>query len=113
MEDLRRLTEAYVEAFNTKNLNAVADLLNDDFSITDPTVTALGPKPVALQFIGNLFANHEILIFQAKRILVDAPYTVLHFTLVLNETPYDGLDLITWSAGKMDRIEAHLTPRAL
>jgi ketosteroid isomerase-like protein len=101
-----------VEAFNTKNLYAVADLLADDFCLTDPTVTALGPKPVALQFIGDLFASHETLSFQAQRIVVDAPYTTLQFTLILNDTTYDGVDLISWSAGRMVRMEAYLTPRS-
>lgn len=112
MEDLRQLTEAYVEAFNTKNLDAVAALLDDDFSLTDPTVTALRPKPVALQLISDLFVSHITLTFKAQQILVDAPYTAIHFMLTLDETTYDGMDLISWSCGRMIRMDAYLTPRS-
>ena len=111
MENLRQLTETYVEAFNGKNLGSVAALLDDDFSLSDPTVTDLRPKQAALQLISDLFIRHNTLVFQAQRILVDAPCSVIQFTLTLDETTYDGVDLIVWEYGKMIRMVAYLTPR--
>ena len=101
MENLRQLTETYVEAFNGKNLGSVAALLDDD----------LRPKQAALQLISDLFIRHNTLVFQAQRILVDAPCSVIQFTLTLDETTYDGVDLIVWEYGKMIRMVAYLTPR--
>lgn len=111
MHNLARLTEDYVKAFNDKDLALVADLMADDFTLTDPSVTSLGPKDKALAFIANLFKSHPSLSFESHKIICDTPYTALHFSLTLGDVIYDGVDLITWREGRMICMEAYLTPR--
>jgi hypothetical protein len=111
MHDLRRLTKQYVSAFHSKDLAAISILMAEDFTLTDPSVSSLGPKDKALQYIKELFANNPSLSFEAHKILIDAPYSALHFVITLNGAVYDGVDMITWMEGKMISMDAYLTPR--
>ena len=111
MSDLRSLTEQYVSAFHSKDLAAISVLMAEDFTLTDPSVSSLGPREKALQYIKELFDNNPSLSFKARKILVDAPYSALHFAITLNGTIYDGVDMITWMEGKMISMDAYLTPR--
>ncbi|MEB3168803.1 MAG: nuclear transport factor 2 family protein [Synechococcaceae cyanobacterium] len=111
MNDLLTLTQRYVVAFNNKDLASIAPLLADDFQLTDPSVKNLGPKEEALTYIHGIFTAHASLSFSAAKIIVDPPYSALHFVLVLNETILDGVDVITWENGQMKYMEAYLTPR--
>ena len=101
MVDLRQLTYAYVQAFHNKDLEAIAVLLADDFTLNDPAVTALCPKTAVLEFTGELFASHESLEFEAHTILVDGAHSVVHFVLELDSKVFDGVDLISWGEDKM------------
>lgn len=111
MASLKLLTEVYIMAFNNNDLVGIADLMDDSFVLTDPNVRKLGPKDKVLEYLQKLFDGCKLLDFNARVILVDAPYTLVHFTLGLNETTYDGVDIIFWSEGKMQSIDAYLTAR--
>ena len=111
MSDIRTLTAAYVAAFDARDLDKVAGFMAEDFELTDPEVTALTPKPAVLDYIKGLFDANTDLSFTAHRVLVDGDASVIHFTLTLGETVLDGVDLITWAAGKMVSMQAYLTPR--
>jgi hypothetical protein len=111
MPDLSSLTEQYVSAFHSKDLAAISVLMAEDFTLTDPSVSSLGPREKALQYIKELFDNNPSLSFKAHKILVDEPYSALHFAITLNGTIYDGVDMITWMEGKMISMDAYLTPR--
>ena len=111
MADLRKLTQEYIVAFNTRDLDKVGSLLAEEFELTDPEVTALAPKSEVLKYIKGLFDAHDILRFEARSILVDGNLSVIHFTLRLGETILDGVDVIAWMGQKMVRMEAYLTLR--
>jgi hypothetical protein len=111
MPDLRSLTEQYVSAFHSKDLAAISILMAEDFTLTDPSVSSLGPRDKALQYIKELFANNPSLSFEAHKILIDESYSALHFAITLNGAIYDGVDMITWMEGKMISMDAYLTPR--
>jgi ketosteroid isomerase-like protein len=111
MSNLRSLTEQYVSAFHSKDLSAIAVLMAEDFTLTDPSVSSLRPKEKALQYIKELFDNNPSLSFEAHKILIDAPYSALHFAITLNGTIHDGVDMITWMEGKMISMDAYLAPR--
>ncbi len=112
MVDLRQLTEQYVAAFHSRDINGVAVLLAESFTLTDPAVTRLGPRHNALEYIQELFTNNPSLHFEAHKILVDASHSALHFAITLDGKTYDGVDVITWEDGKMICLDAYLTARA-
>ena len=113
MVDLRKLTEDYISAFDTCDLDRVAEFLADGFELTDPEVTALTPKKKVLEYIGELFDANESLSFEAHSIFVDGNASVVHFTLILDEIVLDGVDVIAWQSGKMISMQAYLTPRKI
>ena len=109
MADLRELTQQYVAAFNAKDIDGVAVLLSEEFCLTDPSVTRLGPREKSIQYIHGLFKANSLLEFDAKTILVDGNSSVIHFMLALDGGIYDGIDLISWSQDKMVEMNAYLT----
>ena len=111
MPDIRKLTRAYVAAFDARDLDAVDALLANDFSLTDPSVTGLTPKSAVLKFIGGLFEENDRLSFAAHQILADGDMSVIHFTLTLNDAVLDGVDVIEWKDGMMISMNAYLTAR--
>lgn len=108
MADLRKLTQQYVDAFNARDIKGVADLLSSDFSLTDPSVTCLGPRDKVIEYIDELFRQNPSLRFVAKRILVDGNSSAIHFMLSLGADIYDGIDLIDWDHDKMRNMNAYL-----
>ncbi len=111
MNDIRKLTEGYVAAFNARNLDEVAYYLAERFELTDPEVTALSPKVDVLKYIGELFDAQTNMSFEAHLILIDDNVSVIHFTLTLGTLVFDGVDIITWEFQKMTSMKAYLTPR--
>lgn len=111
MTDIRKLTEEYVAAFNSRDLNKVENLLSENFELTDPEVTALTPKNNVLKYIRQLFDAHDSFRFETKCILVDENISVIHFTLTLGAVVLDGVDVITWKNLSMIKMEAYLTQR--
>lgn len=112
MTDIRKLTESYVRAFDEKNLSAVAELMEENFFLTDPEVTELTPKASVLEYISVLFEeNGPPFSFEADRILVDGNYSVIEFRLILGEAALKGIDIIEWEGKKMTSMRAHLTPQ--
>ena len=112
MSDILKLTEGYVAAFGTRDINKVANYFADEFELTDPDVSALGPKGPVLEYIERLFSSHDTLEFEARNILVDGDKSVIHFTLALEDIVFDGVDVITWKFEKMTSMHAYLTRRS-
>ena len=111
MGDIKKLTEKYVAAFNSRDLAKVESLLSKEFELTDPEVQALTPKADVLNYIKRLFDAHASFRFEAHEIIVDRNKSVIHFTLALGKTVLDGVDVITWNSGQMTKMYAYLTSR--
>lgn len=111
MVNIRKLTEDYIAAFDSCDLDQIAELLAAGFELTDPDVMALTPKKKVLEYIKELFDTHESLSFEAHLILVDGDVSVIHFSLTLDSLVFDGVDIINWQEQKMTHMKAYLTPR--
>ncbi|WP_372768509.1 nuclear transport factor 2 family protein [Pseudoalteromonas sp.] len=105
---LLKQTKAYVEAFNSKSLSDIEELISDNFSLTDPAGTVNGKQSV-LEYIKNIFIEHEQLSFTAKNIIVDSNISLIEFELTLNDEKLVGTDLIKWNNdNKMIQMDAYL-----
>ena len=111
MTDIRELTAGYVTAFHSRDLQGVASLMAELFTLTDPDVTELAPKEAVLDYIKSLFDRNVGLSFIAHKILVDGDTSAIQFTLILGESVFDGVDVIEWKADKMTSVMAYLTRR--
>lgn len=111
MNNIRKLTENYVDAFDSRDLNKVAKHLAENFELTDPNVMSLAPKNNVIEYIKELFLSCENLSFEAHSIIVEGNVSVIHFTLILDLMIFDGVDLITWENQKMRSMKAYLSPR--
>jgi predicted ester cyclase len=92
----KEIAEAYLDAFNSGDLDALADLLADDFQFSGPV-----PEPMDQdQFLGlmelmwNAFPDIR---FNAR--IVDVNRNVLHFTAQLVGTHTGDLDLSSMGMG--------------
>lgn len=109
---IRNLTEKYVDAFNSKNIEGVANLLHDDVVLTDPNVEQLSPKETVIAMISNLFANiDDTFSFVAKLILVQDHNSVIEFVLTIDKQVFIGVDLIQWEGNKIKKMVAYLYER--
>jgi ketosteroid isomerase-like protein len=104
----KSLTEQYVAAFGARNLDAVAALLSDDFSLEDPVVKRIEGKAAALDMMGKMFAGCQQLSFKARNIYVDGATTLIEFTLQIDSTQLQGVDIIEWRGDKMHALRAYL-----
>ena len=113
MNNIRKLTEEYVKAFNECNLQVISSMMADGFTLSDPEAREVTPKSSALDYIKKLFEAQDYrLSFSAHSILVDGSNSAIHFTLKLKDTIFDGVDIIVWEKGKMISLHAYLTNRA-
>ena len=108
--NLFELTKRYVDAFGSKDIDRISQLLHEDFKISDPDVSELGPKEKAMVFIGDIFEANLDLRFSAKNIFVDGEFTIIHFNLRIGGKDYAGVDIIRWSDYKMISLDAYLHP---
>ncbi|WP_070968307.1 nuclear transport factor 2 family protein [Vibrio sonorensis] len=107
--DILILTEAYVQAFNEKNIEKVCDFFSEGFVLTDPAGTVKGQKAVH-NYIKGIFDSTNTLLFEPKKILVaNEHYSIIEFNLKLDDSTFLGTDIITWDAnGKMVTMDAYL-----
>lgn len=111
-DTIRTLTEAYVKAFDARDLDAVEALLDVNFSLTDPQVTNLTPRGKVLAFMADLFKASDVFSFVARNILVDGSRSAIEFELVIGDKRLAGVDVIEWRDGRMTALRAHLTELA-
>ena len=110
--NLRQLTQQYISAFDQKDLAAVAQLLSEDFTLTDPENDRLSPKDSVLALIENIFkSGGPSFSFSAKNILVQEQISIIEFELQIGEAIFDGVDIIEWQNGRMHELRAYLTQR--
>lgn len=105
---LKELTEKYIEAFDSKNLDKCAELFTDDFTLEDPVVKRIEGKVEVLKAIKGIFDSCNTLEFNAKNIYKDNQTTIIEFILKLDDTVLTGTDIIEWENNKMKELRAYL-----
>lgn len=106
---LKELTYQYIKAFDAKDIEAVAELLSDAFTLEDPVVKRLEGKENALHAMQEIFNSCQRLSFQAKHIFQDSNTTIIEFILQLDTATLTGTDIIEWNEiGKMKELRAYL-----
>jgi ketosteroid isomerase-like protein len=105
---IRELTQAYVAAFNAKDIEAVGRLLADDVALEDPVVKRIEGKAAVLAAVAGIFASCTTLEFTARNIFVDGDASVIEFSLTLDATHLKGADIIDWREGRIAELRAYL-----
>ncbi|BCK25590.1 TPA: nuclear transport factor 2 family protein [Vibrio cholerae] len=109
LQKIKTLTENYVAAFNSKDLEKLATFFAEDFVLTDPSVKVNGKKDV-LEYIQGIFSSVDSLTFKAKNIIVsNERKSVIEFSLIVNGSNLVGTDVIHWdNLGLMKVMDAYL-----
>lgn len=105
---LVELTKQYVEAFNSKNIKKIEELLTEYFSLEDPVVKRIAGKSKVLEAINGIFNSCQELSFKVKNIYQDKNTTIIEFVLTLDTTVLTGIDIIEWESEKMKELRAYL-----
>lgn len=106
---LKELTTQYIDAFNSKNIDKIAELFADNFALEDPVVKRIDGKKEVLIAIQGIFTSCDHLSFEAKNIYQDNQTTIIEFTLKLDNTILTGTDIIEWNdIGTMSELRAYL-----
>ncbi len=104
----KALTQQYINAFSTKNLDAVGTLLHDNMALEDPVVKRVEGKAAVLQAVKGIFDGAAHLKFSGRNIYQDGNTTVIEFRLELDSTILTGVDVIEWEGGKIRELRAYL-----
>jgi dTDP-glucose pyrophosphorylase len=109
IENIAVLTEKYVEAFNSKNIENIKPFFAENFRLTDPTTTTVGINE-AISYIDSIFKSVQSLEFKSKNVLVTSDkQSVIEFELVIDGTTFVGTDVIKWNGNhKMLIMNAYL-----
>lgn len=105
---LKELTEKYIEAFDSKNLDKCAELFTENSTLEDPVVRRIEGKVEVLKAIKSIFDSCTKLDFSAKNIFQDGQTTIIEFILKLDDTVLTGTDIIEWENNKMKELRAYL-----
>ena len=105
---LKNSTKNYVDAFNNKNLEKIAELFTNDFVLEDPVVKRIEGKEKVLIAISAIFSSCTKLSFEAKNIYHESQTTIIEFVLKLDDTTLTGIDIIEWEGDKMKELRAYL-----
>lgn len=105
---LKKLTERYVKAFANKDIAAIADLMDESFTLEDPVVKRVEGKVASLAAVEKIFQNCKKLNFRAKKIYQDGNSTIIEFMLDLDGVHLEGVDIIDWQEGRMRELRAYL-----
>ena len=105
---LKVLTKKYIQAFDNRDIEEVAKLLTEDFSLEDPVIKRIEGKKKVLEAIDSIFKSCQELNFEAKNIYQDSNTTIIEFILTLDRTVLFGIDIIEWEGKKMKELRAYL-----
>ena len=105
---LKKLTENYIAAFSSKNLNAISEMLTEHFVLEDPVVKKIEGKSAALESIRKMFEAAKVLNFRSKNIFQDGNSTIIEFILELDGVRLEGVDIIEWNDNLMSELRAYL-----
>jgi len=101
-------TRKYVEAFSSKDIEAVSALLGNEFVLEDPVVKRVEGKKKVLECIQGIFDSCKELDFSAKNIYQAGNTTIIEFILKFDDTTLNGVDIIEWEQEKMIELRAYL-----
>jgi dTDP-glucose pyrophosphorylase len=107
--EIKNKTLAYVEAFDSKDIDKVASFFDPSFHLTDPSVSIKG-KGQVVKYINDLFVSQSALSFVSKNVFVtDELASIIEFELTLGDTLLVGTDVIQWNEHKeMTTMNAYL-----
>jgi predicted ester cyclase len=105
---LRKLAEAYSDAFNRRDVEAVSSMLSVDFVLEDNAGRFSG-RDSSIQYISKLFEANADLHFQVSEIYVRPPSTtIIEFALRLGGAHFVGIDVCEWQGGLLKIIRAYV-----
>lgn len=102
-------TKKYVEAFNQRNIDSLADLMANNFILDDPINGKIEGKSQALEAIENLFARFSNLSFVVRNTFESGDTVLLEFLMSFDEKNVKGMDIIQWNSDlKMKELRVYL-----
>ncbi|MGC5890509.1 nuclear transport factor 2 family protein [Enterobacter roggenkampii] len=105
---VKQLTNSYIEAFNSKDIEECLFLFSDDAVLVEPNKTFTGKDEIK-ELLNDIFVNNSKLQFRADNIIADDSKSAIKFTLELTNEIVHGVDFIEWnSAGKIHKLTAFL-----
>jgi hypothetical protein len=118
-ETLLDKTYRYVDAFHNRKIDVIDELLAYDVHLKDPSVN-ITSKSEVLAFIENLYAENNVLEFNAAKIMAfpEQNFSLIEFVIIIGQQDsagikvcnvYKGTDHITWNKyGQIEDINAYL-----
>ena len=107
-DNILHLTNAYVEAFDNRDLVKLEAMFSERFVLEDPFIKRIDGQANVLNFLKEVFESTTDLSFKAIEIAVAGSKTFIQFELILDEKKFRGVDILTWKGGKMLSLAAHL-----
>ncbi|MFB5642556.1 nuclear transport factor 2 family protein [Kluyvera ascorbata] len=101
------VTKLYIDAFNSKRIDEVMKMFEDNASLVEPGEIFIGCESIKKR-IGDIF-NFPELKFSANAITCQQNRSVIEFKLTLGDDVIKGVDIIEWSRNnKIAKLTAYL-----
>ena len=89
-------TKYYSELFDSKDLDGIAMLISEGFTLTDNVIKTKN-KDETLEYLSDLFSNCTALEFLPKKIYIgDSCTTMIEFKLLIDGRCFVGVDILKW-----------------
>lgn len=106
-----RRTLDYIEAFNRRSVEDVAQFFSEEFVLNEPSLNIQG-KGEAVNHISKLFFDNPSLRFVAKNILVNRHISAIEFELTIENESLVGTDIISWNKdNQMIKLNAYINEK--
>ncbi|MFB3351105.1 nuclear transport factor 2 family protein [Escherichia coli] len=100
-------TKQYVDAFNSKDIDEVMQMFEDNAYLIEPDEIFIGRERIG-ERIANIFSTPD-LAFSTNAIICQEYKSVIEFQLTLGNDVVRGVDVIEWGrSGKIERLTAYL-----
>jgi len=109
-QSLQDLTVQFAESFSNKDAAAIGKLMQEDFSLYDPSLKWISGKQAVLAILEQQFRETENVSYQVVRLYQAQNTTIMEFVITLDSAKFVGVDFIEWNEGKMSMLRCYYNP---
>lgn len=106
--EIRRLTRRYVAAFHSRRLEEVSSMMHEEFVLEDPVIKRIESRERVTEFLREMFGSAVSFSFAAVDVATFHDKSFIQFQLEVDDKRFRGVDVITWSDGRMESLVAHM-----
>src|SRR5262249_23284961 len=103
----KELTVRFAQLFSEKNVDAIGELLQDNFAMYYPALKWLCGKENVLAVLKKQFKGTKNISYEVINAYEDGHVGIIEFRISLDHQVLYGVDFIEWEKGKMKELRCY------